>query len=149
MINRTFLQYAIKNMAKFKGTLKYRLPHIVGKLRLSSFQWYQFRARERNFSKRERTYVRHLWLLKEAKFRFVISFKRLSQTDWENAIWVYLTSPFLGQFSLSLGLRNLKFREEFKYGIYASIRTLLYHIYQKIKSEVRRKLFCKIYDFLD
>ena len=57
MINCTFLQYAIKNMAKFQGTLKYRLPHIVGKLRLSSFQWYQFRARESNFTKRGRMYT--------------------------------------------------------------------------------------------
>ena len=30
-----------------------------------------------------------------------------------------LTLPFLVQFSISLGLRNLKFREEFKYGIFA------------------------------
>ena len=31
--------------------------------------------------------------------------------------------PFLAQFSKSFGLRSIKFREEFKYGIHASIRT--------------------------
>ena len=35
-----------------------------------------------------------------------------------------LARPFLDQFSISLGLRNLKFREEFEYGIYTSIRTI-------------------------
>ena len=34
-----------------------------------------------------------------------------------------LTFPFLYQFSISLGLRSLKFREEFKYDIYASLQT--------------------------
>ena len=37
MINRIILKYAIKNMAKIQAPLKYRLPHTVGKLRLSSF----------------------------------------------------------------------------------------------------------------
>ena len=42
MIYHTSILYALKNMAKIQGTLKYRLPHTIGKLRLSSCLWYQF-----------------------------------------------------------------------------------------------------------
>ena len=35
-----------------------------------------------------------------------------------------LARPFFSQFSISLGLGNVKFREEFEYGIYTSIQTI-------------------------
>ena len=120
MINRTFLQYAIKNMAKFQGTLKYRLPHIVGKLRKSSLKWYQYwpqLAPERNLSKRERDITTYIF--DPSHFFCTIDRDLTQKCEME----MDLTLPFLDQFSISLGLRNLKFREEFKDGIYASIRT--------------------------
>ena len=142
MINRTLLQYAIKNIAKNHVMLKYRLPHTVGKLRLPALQWYQFWSEKVIFSKRERAVSLFLFscgysLLAPSKKNPIIKMnvasngrklrnipfsKRENDGYWQKE----LARPFLARFSKSLGLWNLKWREEFKYDSFASIRATFY-----------------------